>query len=65
MIEYNAPIITREEHEVAMYLAHEQINHWRQEVNKLQHGLPAGEMLVDISDDEDDDEDFDDEPPDF
>ena len=62
MIEYNAPIITREEHEAAMERAKEHINNLVHEVNRLQHKLPAGEMLVDISredDDEDDDEDYD------
>ena len=46
MIEYSAPIITREEHEAAMDKAREQITHWRQEVDRLQRGLPAGEVLV-------------------
>jgi hypothetical protein len=64
MIEYNAPIITREEHESEMNRAQEAIYHLKQEVARLQRGLPAGTIL-DLDDDFDDDEDDNDSQPDF
>src|SRR4030042_5420150 len=42
MIEYNAPILTREEHEAEMDRAREVINNLRRQVDNLQRALPAG-----------------------
>ncbi|OGC95289.1 MAG: hypothetical protein A2029_01390 [Chloroflexi bacterium RBG_19FT_COMBO_47_9] len=61
MIEYNAPIITREEHEAAMDRAREAIENLRGQVDKLKHGLPAGDRLDDPGEYENDDEDLDQE----
>jgi len=43
MIEYNAPILTREEHESKMDLAREMISQLRKKVEKLQLALPPGD----------------------
>ena len=60
MIEYNAPIITREEHEAAMDRAREMIENLRREMDKLRHVLPPGSMPIeDPGEYEDDDEDGD------
>ena len=60
MIEYNAPIITREEHEAAMDRARETIENLHREMDKLRHALPAGSMPIeDPGEYEDDDEDGD------
>src|SRR4030043_504602 len=40
MIEYNAPIVTREEHEAEMDRAREVIEKLRNQMDKLQHALP-------------------------
>ena len=64
IIEYNAPILTREEHEAEMDRAREMITDLRQEVERFRLGLPAGDIpdddeLEDDEDDEEDDEDTD------
>jgi len=60
MIEYNAPILTREEHEAAMDRAQETIENLRREMDKLRHALPPGNMPIeDPGEYEDNDEDGD------
>jgi len=69
MIEYNAPILTREEHEAEMDRARELIENLRREMDKLRHALPAGivpdnefqgiDRFEDPGEYEDDDEDSD------
>jgi len=55
MIEYNAPILTREEHESKMDLAREVISQLRKKVEKLQLALPPGDRLEDPAEDDDED----------
>jgi hypothetical protein len=57
IIEYNAPILTREEHEAEMDRAREVIENLRHQVARLQNALPAGDLEDDDFDDEDEDED--------
>jgi hypothetical protein len=57
MIEYNAPILTREEHESKMDLAREVISQLRKKVEKLQLALPPGDRLEDPAEDDDQEED--------
>ncbi len=59
VIEYNAPILTREEHEAQMDRAREMIEKLRGQVEKLSHALPTGETIEYIEDYENDDEDED------
>lgn len=60
MIEYAAPIVTREEHEAAMDRARERIDALVQQVEQLKRGLPAGD--IDGEDDSDKDDDFEEDP---
>ena len=59
MIEYNAPILTREEHEAEMDRAREVISQLRKKVEKLQLALPPGDQLEDPEEYDNDDEDSD------
>lgn len=63
IIAYDAPILTREEHEAAMDMARETITNLRtklEEANRKLYALPAGQVETwedpDDSDDSDDDE---------
>ena len=60
MIEYAAPIVTREEHEAAMDKARERITELRDEVEQLKRGLPPGYIPDENQreDDFDDDDDY-------
>jgi hypothetical protein len=67
MIEYNAPILTREEHEAEMDRAREVIENLQQKVKQLHMtlALPPGDRLEDPGEYEDDDEDNDQEADDL
>src|SRR4030042_6784423 len=59
IIEYNAPILTREEHEAEMDRAREMIENLQQKVKQLHMtlALPPGDRMIDPEEYEDDDED--------
>jgi hypothetical protein len=57
MIEYNAPILTREEHEAEMDRALERIRDLMEQVEQLKRGLPAGEVEDEVEDEDSDMED--------
>lgn len=61
MIEYNAPILTREEHEAEMDRAREVINNLRRQVDNLQRALPAGTVPDPRFDEDFDNDDEDDD----
>ncbi|OGO26443.1 MAG: hypothetical protein A2136_05570 [Chloroflexi bacterium RBG_16_54_11] len=65
IIEYNAPILTREEHEAQMDRAREVISNLRDQVDRLKRGLPVGDKMEDPEEYENDDEDYDDQEDDL
>jgi hypothetical protein len=58
MIEYSAPIVTREEHEAAMDRARMKIEDLQDQVEQLKRGLPSGDLPNEEADDDFGDEDF-------
>lgn len=64
VVAYDAPILTREEHETAMSQAQDLINNLRSRLNDAErqlHQLPAGSLEPWDDDDNEDNEDSDDE----